>query len=321
MAEWKTQSARRQDLEVLEVNPPEGYIGHRLYPAEPVHQKSGIIYYQPVGATFSAQTGRNQRTGTLTRNFFGSADKSYAVTSVEVRASITKDEVEQFGGVATADKYGAMAAKRAVQNALEAAAATQATSGTATQIPAGGFFRAVRAAEASIKLYGGKLALACSVTAYNRIMELTEVVARLSFSGATPMDNDVLRSLKPEVLQQMLQQYVGVREILVGDDTYWPAGKIVVCKLPDTAPLSYKLQPELGRRIAYSTDNKEVCEIESAPNTDQLCNDYTATSYSAIVEFNAGARAVLALPAEDADDAGDSGDSGDSGSGSGSGEE
>ena len=55
------------------------------------------------------------------------------------------------------------------------------------------------------------------------------------------------------------------------------------------------MAPELGKTVAYATDGVEVCEIETAANTDLLVNDYTAIAYSQIVEFNEGARQVLTI--------------------------
>ena len=52
---WKTQNSRRPELEALEVNAPEGYIGTRLYPTEKVAQKTGTIYYTPAGSKITAQ--------------------------------------------------------------------------------------------------------------------------------------------------------------------------------------------------------------------------------------------------------------------------
>ena len=72
---WKTQNSSRPELEALEVNAPEGYIGNRLYPKETVAQKTGTIYYAPAGSKITAEQGRDPKTGALKRNFFGSANK------------------------------------------------------------------------------------------------------------------------------------------------------------------------------------------------------------------------------------------------------
>lgn len=293
---WKTQNSRRPELEALEVNAPEGYIGNRLFPKERVAQKTGTIYFMPVGTEVTATTDR-QRGGALSRNFFGSSNKTYATGSTEARVSIPRDEVVQFGGVEAADQYGATAAKRAVMAKQEKAAADAATAGEAVAVTDGTLFAGIRTACKSVKKYSGKLALVCSLEAYSKLMDYAEVRERLSFNGTSIMDRTALESLKPEVLKDMLQNVFAVQEILIGDDTFWPADKIVVAKLPSDQPLSYKLGAELGKTIAYASDGAEVCEIETAANLDLLVNDYTGISYFQVVEFNAGARKVLTLGA------------------------
>ena len=292
---WKTQNSRRQDLEVLEVNAPEGYIGTRLYPKEKVSQKNGTIYFVPAGAKITAQSDRDPKTGAILRNFFGSSNKNYAAISTEARIAITRDEVKQFGGVDAADQYGAKAVKRAVLAKQEKAVADAATAGEAVTVTEGTFFAAIRGACKAVKPYSGTLALVCSLEAYGKIMDLEEVRSRLSFQGGTVLDREALESLKPEVLKDMLQNVFAVQEILIGDDDFWPADKIVIVKLPSEEPLSYKQAAELGKTIAYSSDGVEVCEIESAANTDLLVNDYTGISYFKVTEFNAGARQVLTI--------------------------
>ena len=304
---WKTQNSRRPELEALEVNAPEGYIGNRLYPKETVAQKTGTIYYTPAGSKITAQQGRDPKTGALNRNFFGSANKTYSTTNVEARIAIPRDEVAQFGGVDAADQHGAKAVKRAVLAKNEAAAAAAATAGEAVTVTDGTFFSGVRSACKALKPYSGTLALVMSLEAYGKLLDFEEVRKRLTFNGGSVMDREALESLKPEVLKDMLQNVFAVKEILIGDDEFWPEDKIVVAKLPSAEPLSYKLAPELGKMVAYATDGVEVCEIETAANTDLLVNDYTAIAYSQIVEFNEGARQVLQL-SEAAPDA-DNGDS------------
>ncbi len=55
---YKTQTGRRPDLEAIEVNAPEGYIGNLIYPALPVMEKTGSIYYKTVTSDAAAQAGR-----------------------------------------------------------------------------------------------------------------------------------------------------------------------------------------------------------------------------------------------------------------------
>ena len=292
---WKTQNSRRPELEALEVNAPEGYIGNRLYPKETVAQKTGTIYFTPAGAKVTAESDRDPKTGELTRNFFAASKVTYATSTVEARISVPRDEVEQFGGVDAADQYGATAVKRAVLAKQEKAAADAATAGDGTAVADGTFFAGVRTACKALKPYAGTLALVMSFEAYGKLLDFEEVRKRLTFNGGSVMDREALESLKPEVLKDMLQNVFAVQEILIGDDEFWPADKIVVAKLPSDQPLSYKLGAELGKTIAYASDGAEICEIESAANTDLLVNDYTAISYFKVTEFNAGARQVLTI--------------------------
>ena len=313
MAGWETTDGRRPELEAINVNYPEGYIGLRIYPKELKTQKTGKIYYMPVGTTITAQTDRNPQSGSITRNFFASANVSFSCSTVEARAAITRDEVEQFGGVDAADGQGARIVKRAVMAKMEKAAADACM---AAQSPitfgTGEFIATVRDAAKAIKNYGGRLALVCSLEAYGWIMDLQEVQNRLKFSGTPDFDREALLSLRPEVLREMLRNLYAVDEILIGDDTIWPANKVAVVKLPSEEPFSYKLAPELGKTIAYSSDGVEVCEIEANCNRDLLLNDYTAISYFQVVEFNA-ARKVIQLFADDSSSSGSSSSSSNAG--------
>jgi len=293
---WATITGRRPELEAIEVNYPEGYIGLRIYPKERKTTKTGTIYYMPVGTTITAQTGRNPQTGTITRNFFASANTSFSCAEVIARASIAAQEVESFGGIEVAEEHGARMVKRAIMAKMEKAAADKVMASESPYTPGTGeLVDTIRDAAESIKNYGGRLALVCSLSAYGYIMNLQEVRSRLSFSGTREWDRETLLALKPEVLREMLQQMYTVEEILVGDNMYWPANMAAVVKLPSEEPMSYKLAPELGKTIAYSTDGVDVCEIESDADYGAQVDDFTGKSYYNIVELNSGARKVIQL--------------------------
>jgi hypothetical protein len=78
---WMTDMGRRPDLEALNVNPPIGYIGDRLYPRTPSRFSAGTISGMTLPALAAAQTNRtdgNAPTTTLITN----NEVSYTCTEI-----------------------------------------------------------------------------------------------------------------------------------------------------------------------------------------------------------------------------------------------
>lgn len=294
--DWKTQNGRRPDLEALEVNAPMNWIGDRIYPNEQKAESSGTLWYAPVQSEVSAQSGRDPQTGAITRTFVATAQKPFACEEKISRYSLTADDVGNLGGIAKADLIGGRGAHLAIKQKLEAIKALALMTGDAHAVDAN-IFTTFRTGLKAIKRFSGRNALVCSLEVYNTIVQSKAFYQRLTFSGVTLQGREDVLSLKPEVLRQMLQQFFGVEEILVGDDDIWNAsayaGKAVLVKLPSVEEMSYKSAAELGKTICYMLDNNRDFVIESHPNENDRIDDYDAVSYVHVVEFNAGAKYII----------------------------
>ena len=121
MAELYTQtSPERSDLIPVAdaVNPPEGYIGSMLLPAQKVSQPSGTMYYHAVVADGTAQTSRV--TGVApTGTQIAQSSTTFTVGEIIARGLVAPNQVEIMGGIENADRIGATFAVRSVMKKKE----------------------------------------------------------------------------------------------------------------------------------------------------------------------------------------------------------
>lgn len=304
--EWKTEAARRPDLEAIVVNDPTLYIGSRIFPVQRVEQQAGRLYYVPIVGGTAAQTGRSQAGGAIASTYLADASVTFSCSEYVARYELPAVSVGNFGGVERADEVGGSAAKKSVADSIEAAQAVALLGGTANTFAYGSygnFFAVATAAMQAINGCKGRTALVCSVSALNAIQSLPEVKERLLFSGATAYDVLVeTRSRTKSSLYTTLQGVFKVDEVLVGDDDAWNAGdlagKAFFVKLPNEDDFSYMMRPEFGRTIAFKLESgappEEVpVQIETWPNEATRCDVYDGVSYVDIKTFNAAGRAVV----------------------------
>lgn len=294
---WKTQNARRPDLEGLEVNSPMGYIGDKIYPTEHKAEKSGTLYYAPKQSEVAAQSGRDPKTGEITRSFVATANTTYNASEKIARRSITAEDVGNLGGIEKGDLAGGRMALLAILEKLEAYKAEKLFTGTKHSVGKD-LFKSLRDGLKAVKRYSGRLALVCSLEVYNTIIQSEAFYQRLSFTGVTLRNREDVLSLKPEVLREMLQQFFAVEEILVGDDEIWNIeaykGLAAIVRLPSVEELSYKYKPELGKTMCYMMeDSGKDFAVESSCSEKDRINDYDGISYSDVVEFNSGAKYII----------------------------
>ena len=299
MANFKTRTGRRPDLERINVNRPEGYIGTRLYPVVNVVEKAGKIYYKTLTTDAAAQTGRSPGVAP-TRTLLTDSNVDYTVTEKIKRYGIVKSEVKQMGGIAKADRLGGMASKRSVLRAQEdahAAAFFDATSySNALVASTGEILQRITEAAQTIKRYGGKMAFVCPVSVYQYMIRQTEIKDLLlrSFSGIPAAD---VLSLSPKTFRGFLQGIFQFDEVLIGDDDHWEivtqedaAG---VVRLPDPSEMSHKMDPVLGKTVVYLPDGKQAYEVESHYDEDDKTNNYDATGWDQVKELNSGAKKLI----------------------------
>jgi hypothetical protein len=295
---FKTQTGRRPDLEAIQVNSPEGYIGNRIYPVLSQHEKSGLIYYKTLTADGAAQTGRALGSAP-TRTLLADTNTTATCTELIKRYGVAKSEVKNCGGIEAADRLGGMASKRSVLRGLEdlqAAAFLDATSYGAAEDISGGIIDGLITAAKAIKRYHGKLAFVCSTTVYQWMIAQDEIKALLTRSFSNLSAEQVM-SLSPEVFRAMLQGIFKFDEVLIGDDDHWSIATqedaAGVVKLPPPEEFSHKMDPVLGKTALYLPDGDQPFEIESFYNDDDKVNNYDCTSWKDIKEFNSGAKKIV----------------------------
>ena len=290
--DWKTNTGYRPDLAALPVNAPIGFIGERFYPVENKIEKSGTTSYMELVPDSAAQT--NYKPGDAPEaTLIATKEVSWALADVTKRYGVPKKEVYSIGDLAKSDALGGKAAKRSVLRAIETAQMNKLFSGNAAgSIGNGTILTGIQNALSAIRLYEGPKVLACSFSAYNKLVNSAEIAARMSFNGWLG-DKDSVLGLKPEVLISMLSNVFGISEVLIGDDALTPADKFVVAALPSAEELNYKLTPELGRTFKFMPDGGELFDLESFADEKTKTNYYDAESFYSVVEFNAGARQVL----------------------------
>ncbi len=298
MADFKTITGRRPDLEGIPVNAPTEYIGNLIYPAKNVMEKTGTLRYVTVTADGAAQTGRSLGTAP-TRTLLANSATTFSVAEKIKRYGIDKSEVKNYGGIEMADKQGGMAAKRSVMRAMEDAVAAKLFSAARYNAAAdihAAIIEGITDAAVSVKRYSGRTAFVCSVSVYQWLVKQTELTGKMGWSFANGDINSIL-SLNKNVFKAMLQGIFAFDEVLIGDDDHWAlSGKqdaAAIVKLPDPAEFSEKLDPVLGKNVLYLPDGIQPFEIESHYDESDKVNNYDATAWHEINELNAGAAVLV----------------------------
>ncbi len=302
---YKTENARREDLEALEVIPVFGHIGTKFYPVLPVLEKTGTIYHTTLTADSAAQASVAAGTA-LTPVYLSETANTFSCASQEKRYAIKREEVKQMGGIEKADKLGGTASKRSVVRVLETALASQVqTVGshlTAAHV-AGSFIAEANTALAAIRRYPGRTALAIGFTAFNGVMRYTEVLNQFSLAalalGGTSAE--AMIAGRPAALKMLLAGILAVDEVIVGDDAYWGVGtgaagigcNGVFVKLPGEDEFSHKLDPVLGKTVQFYPDGKQPYLVESYYDDNLKSNMYDAEIWYSIEEYNPEAAYVL----------------------------
>lgn len=295
---YYTQEGERPDLAALEVNLPEGYIGTRIMPITPVADKTGTVYYNTVVADAAAQTSRTA-SAAPTAQAITTSNTSFSCLERVKRATIVPDEAKQMGGIEKADRVGAMWAKRQVMNAMETSICAEILGGTASDTwDDGAVLSDAQVALDSIRLYEGRTAL---VAASKTLRQMVQAI--LASDKVGPTFSRVISGTSPGVAIEgmsfknwlnALALFLGVDEILAGDDAIWNAsgytGKYAYCKI-DTSndPLSHKWLPVLGKTFQFMPDGKNPWVIQSVPDRVNVRNIYDAYNYFDTVALNTGA--------------------------------
>jgi hypothetical protein len=294
---YYTETGARPDLASLEVNLPEGYIGTKIYPVVPVMEKAGSVAYATVKADSTAQTGRVAGAAPNVTQIANSAT-TWAAVEVIDRAGITPDEAKQMGGIAKADEVGAKWAMRQVLALREGLIAAKVLGTADDTFDAAKLRTDMQTARHSLRLYPGRTVLAASSFVLNAMVQNIAAEAGIGDAFARIVTGvnaaEAAMGLSFEAWKRGLAMFLGVDDVLAGDDAIWNAGtyagKFAIVKVDNTNdPLSHKYMPVIGKTFTFLPDGTSGWEVQSVADRTLLNNFYDAKQWLNVVELNAGA--------------------------------
>lgn len=310
-SEWMTDFGRRPDLEALEVNPPIGYIGDRIYPRTPSRfnagTKSGITLPQYAAAQTNRTDGQAP-TATLIVN----VDKSYTCTETIARFGKSAKQTMDTGNIYKVDEQGATGAIYSYMYTMEQKRLTALVTPIASTYDnlitaqAGDSVRSLLVgAFKAMHRYQGRRVLIMGAGALERLVNSLDF--RTFYQGMPFVRRDALLDGREQIVSAMQTVFL-VDEVLIGDDTIQNAAgnayllneNTVVCAVIPSEPTvtedSYTYQPELGRTVTYQPfEGLKPFQMESFPDGKDMVNLYTAYGMSDVIEFNPMMKRIVDL--------------------------
>jgi hypothetical protein len=281
----------------IEVNLPEGYIGVQMMPVTPVSEKAGSMAYATVTADSTAQTGRVAGAAPSATQISNSAH-AWACTEIIDRAAITPDEVKQMGGIENADKIGFRWAMRQVLAAREALIASVILGAADDSFDPAKLRTDSQTALQALRLYPGKSVLAAATYTLKAMVQNIAADQDMgpSFARIVTGTNaaEAVLGLSFKAWAQGLALFLGVDEVLAGDDAVWGAGtcagKFSIVKVDTTNdPLSHKYIPVLGKTITFIPDGTQGWELSGVADRTLINNFYDAKMWIDVETYNAAA--------------------------------
>lgn len=319
--ELETINGERSDvLEAIkgELNPPEWYIGHVIFPVDLRAEKTGDIYYQTLTADSAAQTSRAAGAAP-TATFLATSNTSYSAAEYNKRYAIARDEVKSYGGVENADRAGVKAAVRSCFRSFEDVAAGKVIDatgyGNAVALASGKVFEGLQKAAQNVKRYPGKLVLVCSHDWFLDFISQADVkeAIQATFGNGGVQQLQQLWSREPEAMKMMMATVMQFDTILIGDNEHWQVTDredgAAIIKIPDPASVAnrddlvmlYKERPVYGISEFWLPDpvnNELLFKAESFYERKDVANYYDAYAWFDILELNAGAKQIVTLPSQ-----------------------
>ena len=296
--DFYTETSERPDLAALEVNLPEGYIGTKIYPVVNVAEKAGSVAYATVTADATAETGRVAGAAPLVTQVANSAT-TWACTEIIKRAGVTPDEVKQMGGIEKADAVGAKWSMRQVLKARELLIAAKVLGTADDTFDAAKLRTDMQTARQALRLYPGRTVLAASTFTVNAMVQNIAAQAGVGAAFARIVTGvnaaEAAMGLSFEAWKRGLAMFLGVDDVLAGDDDIWNsgtyAGKFAIAKVDATNdPLSHKYIPVIGKAFTFLPDGGgNGWEVQSIGDRTLINNFYDAKLWVNVVELNAGA--------------------------------
>ena len=293
----RTQIGSRPDLAALPNNNPIGYVGSQVLPVVRMFGKAGTYYYAAVQTDSAATTSRSAGAAPVAVTI---SENSAAWSAGEriKRYKVPFEIVPLLGGIEKTDMIGGRAAKRSLDNALETAQIAALVDGSGTSITSA-IQDGITDACDQVHRYNGRTGLVMDIGQFRWLRQQTEIKNLLSLSFGT-MGAQQSMSAPVAAMKLMFAGLLGVDEILVADDKFWPYTYRTTCavvKLPPQGEdnVSYMTEPEYGRTMVYWPKDDGAIEVNSFPDDDIRSNVYDAISWWSMEEMNSGAKVLLTI--------------------------
>jgi hypothetical protein len=293
-----TEEGERSALQSeIEVNLPEGYIGTKMMPVVPVTEKAGSMAYATVTTETAGQTGRVAGVAPSATQISNSAH-AWACTEIIERAAITPDEVKQMGSIENADKIGFRWAMRSVLKAREALIAAVVLGTKDASFDPAKLRTQTQTALQALRQYPGKSVLAAGTFTLKAMVQNIASTSGIgdAFARIVTGTNsaEAVLGLSFKAWAQGLALFLGVDEVLAGDDDAWSAGtcaeKFSLVKVDNTNdPLSHKYLPVLGKTITFIPSGSQGWELQGVADRTLINNFYDAKMWIDVETYNAAA--------------------------------
>lgn len=294
MENYITQDGPRKDLAV-NLNPPEAYIGHKLFPIYGVAEKSGSMSYLDVAtvADVAAQTNRSSGSAPSSTLLAGST-ANYTCAERIKRFGVDFTETKQLT-LAGAEKAGVKAAARSVYGKHDLEAAEIILGGTPDDtFTAATFVTDVQTALDSMRLIEGRSALVCATSTFKWILQNSTVAAQVLriVVGTSPDVASTGLSLRQSTYAIAI--LLGVDEVILGSEEHWGdtagyATRFAIVKYDASGDLfSHKAAPVLGKTVVYldETGADGMFAVSSHADRNTLTNNFDVLAWWNIVTLN-----------------------------------
>lgn len=308
---WATDFGRRPDLEAVEVNPPIGFVGERIYPRTNQRLLAGTITALALPGYTAAQTNRTDGEAPTAAKI-GNVTATFSCTETAARVYKTASDVQAAGGVFASDMQGAIGSIFNFNVTLEQKRLTKLVtpvSGNYNLVtPTAGtpIRRVIYNALKDLRRYRGRRVL---IMGASLLDVFADSFAVRSFYQGMPLERKEVYVDRTEQIVSSMQTVFHLDEVLVADDTILNAAGtapvmgddvMVVAVLPHenevTEDSFQTTNIELGRTITYQpAEGMKPFQIESFPNFEKMRNEYTAIGKNDIQEFNPMAKRIISL--------------------------
>lgn len=308
---WATDFGRRPDLEAIDVNPPIGFVGERIYPRTNQKLIAGTLTALTLPQYAAAVTNRTDGQAPAT-NLILNANVQYTCTETIARFGKTARDVQAAGSVFASDMQGAIGSVFSYDCTLEqkrlTALITPVSGNYNLVTPTAGtpIRRVIFNALKELRRYRGRRVL---IMGAGLLDVFGDSFAVRSFYEGMPLTRQESYKDRTEQIVSSMQTVFHLDEVLVADDTILNAAGnapvmgedvMVVAVLPHenevTEDSFQTTNIELGRTVTYQpAEGMKPYQIESFPDFDSMVNKYTAVGMNDIKEFNPMAKRIIDL--------------------------